>query len=43
MLFSDPPLVEIRDEENMITILRNRTEAIDENNVMLFLRSRLPI
>ncbi|XP_022179116.1 uncharacterized protein LOC111039792 [Myzus persicae] len=39
----NPPLLEIRDEDNMITILRNRMDAVDENNVMVFLRHRLPI
>ncbi|XP_026810892.1 uncharacterized protein LOC113552289 [Rhopalosiphum maidis] len=36
----NPPLLEIRDEDNMITILRNRLDAVDENNVMVFLRHR---
>jgi len=39
----NPPLLEIRDEDNMITILRNRLDAVDENNVMVFLRHRQPI
>lgn len=41
--YIDPPLLEIRDEDNLITILRNRTYSVDENNVMVFLRHRLPI
>lgn len=39
----DPSLVEIEDEENMITILRSRSDQMDENDIMVFHHHRLPI
>ncbi|XP_050541162.1 uncharacterized protein LOC126905481 isoform X2 [Daktulosphaira vitifoliae] len=39
----NPSLLEIRDDENLITILRNRTVITDDSNVMVFSRHRLPI
>lgn len=40
--YLDPPLQEIRDEDNMITILRNRIDDVEEDDIMVYLRFRQP-
>ncbi|XP_050422146.1 uncharacterized protein LOC126834337 isoform X2 [Adelges cooleyi] len=41
---TNPSLLEIRDDDNLITILRNRRAVVvEDNNVMVLLRHRLPV